>query len=80
MCVSIPFSKLHEHACSYCFSYGIKDCLQANYGDVVKFIASLEFHVSMLVSNIDLSLLFDVACIQMHCLPISYNGDVALLH
>ena len=27
MCVSVPFSKLHEHACSYCFSCWYEDKL-----------------------------------------------------
>ena len=46
MCVSVPFSKLHEHACPYCcfcIVVGTKDCLQTNYGDPVKFIAAPTF-------------------------------------
>ena len=45
VCVSAPFSKLHEHARPYCFScwYIQKDCLQTNYEDVVKFIAVPSF-------------------------------------
>ena len=34
MYVSVPFSKLHEHAYPYSFSCGTKDCLQTNYGDI----------------------------------------------
>ena len=44
MCVSVPLTKLHEHACPYCFSCGTEVCLQTNYGDVVvKFIAVPSF-------------------------------------
>ena len=40
-CVSVPFSKLNEHALSVAFWLLVhtNNCLQTNYGDVVKFIA-----------------------------------------
>ena len=37
-----PFSKLHEHACPYCF-YCWYEGLFTNYGDVLKFIAVPSF-------------------------------------
>ena len=46
MCVSVPFSKLHEHACPYCLVVGMKDCFQTNYGDVVHYCT--KFHVCQL--------------------------------
>ena len=43
MCVSIPFSKLHEHGVSIVLVVGTKGCLQTNYGDVVH--CCTKFHV-----------------------------------
>ena len=83
ICVSVPFSKLHEHACPYCFSVGTKGCLQTNYGDVVKFIAvpsstcvSIFWLVHVHYINMHLPLFFDVVCTQGHCLPTNYDDNV----
>ena len=49
MCVSVPFSKLHEHACDnvpIVLVVGTKECLQTNYGDVVH--CCTKFHVCQL--------------------------------
>ena len=56
VCVSVPFSELHEHAYSCCFSCG---AFETNYGDVV-------IHVSFaLASYVNMHLFFDVVC--THC-------------
>ena len=77
MCVSVSFSKLREHAFPYCFScwYIQKDCLQTNYGNILKFAAVLSFmcnnfwlvHGTLYIS-MHLPLFFDVVCTNMHCL------------
>ena len=67
MCVSVPYCKLHEHACPYCWYEG----LFTNYGDVVKFIAVQSFNFllvhgkylySTLALNMHLPFFSDVVC------------------
>ena len=67
---------------------GTKDCLQTNYGDVVKFNAVPSFMClnfllvhgrylySTLALNMHLPFFFDVVCTQVHCLPINYENNV----
>ena len=74
MCVRVPFSKLHEHACSFFEVVGMKYCLQTNYGYVVKFIAVLSFMCvnfllvhgkylySTLALNMHLPFFLDIVC------------------
>ena len=56
---------------------GTKDCLQTNYGNVIKFIAvpslmCVENINIALAPNMPLPFFFDVVCTQVHCLPINY--------
>ena len=84
MCVSVPFLKLHEHACPYCFSCWYKglftnklwQCCSLLYQDSC---VSIVYQMTlMLYSTLALShfpFFFDVVCTQVHCLPINNNYE-----
>ena len=76
-CVSVPFSKLHEHIYPYCFSW-----YEGLFTNKLWRSSLYQTHVHQcLVStcalhNMHLSLFFDVICTQVHCLPAHYDHNV----
>ena len=70
MCVSVSFSKLHEHSCPYCFSCWYEG-LFTNNGDVVH--CCTKFHVC----HVYMSMLVPIVLVvgTKDCLQTNY-GDV----
>ena len=71
MCVSVPFSKLHEYACPYCFSCWYKGFFYKQTMAML-FIAVPSFmcvNCSLVHSTLaHFPLFFVVVCTQVHCL------------